>query len=128
MPTYHAELLVRVFTKTAEFMGVVQAGYRACLTEMPKHAPPQFAPSEDFVALTPPATEAPSTPRATSRVPSFNLGAPASTGATPFSVNNFATVAKNFVPASPTRKAKTVKRQRDSSGESETSETKKRRV
>ncbi|KAF9457401.1 hypothetical protein BDZ94DRAFT_233579 [Collybia nuda] len=127
MPTYHAELLVRIFTKAAEYVGIVQAGYRACLTEMPNHAPPEFLPADDFVALTPPATEAPSTPRPTSRVPSFNLGVSGSTGATAFTNNNFTTVAKNFVPTSPSRKTR-AKRQRDVSGENEASELKKRKV
>ncbi|KAG6827134.1 hypothetical protein H0H92_013083 [Tricholoma furcatifolium] len=36
MPEYHAEFLLRIYTKKVEFFGVIQAGYRACLAVIGK--------------------------------------------------------------------------------------------
>ncbi|RDB20331.1 Deoxynucleoside triphosphate triphosphohydrolase SAMHD1 [Hypsizygus marmoreus] len=107
MPEFHAELLVRIFTKKAEFFGIVQAGYRACLAAMPALISSKPLPlSEEESgppASTPPAPDVPSTPRTRrtfSRVSSF-------------SNNAFTTVSANFVPRSPTRGSRKPKRERE---------------
>lgn len=114
MPPVFAEVVLRVYTKKQKFYGLVQAGYRAILADLhATNSPPnsQPNPASDLStvansrALTPPATEAPSTPKATSRNASFTFGS----GTTPFSNNEFTTVSPSFAPASPTQGGKKVK-------------------
>ncbi|PPQ88883.1 hypothetical protein CVT25_009118 [Psilocybe cyanescens] len=121
MPPVFAEVILRVYTKKQRFYGLVQAGYRAILASLQAtSSPPNSQPISasdlsialDPMAPTPPATEAPTTPKATSRNASFTFGS----AATPFSNNEFTTVPPTFAPASPTegnKKAKGRKRLRD---------------
>ena len=125
-PQWFAEDLLRVYTKKPQFFGLVQAGYRAVLATMPNEfdltrpetlvTPSTVDPS---MAPTPPATEAPCTPKADghSRNSSFSFLTSSST-ATPFSNNSFTTVPSSFAPTSPSQKSKkrrsaTGKRLRD---------------
>lgn len=115
MPQYFAEEHLRIYTKKPEHFGLIQAGYRAILAQMQK----TLNKEEDISSVnpaasvpTPPATEAPSTPR------SRNASLPKGSGpsSTPFSINSFTTVDPNFVPLSPiqaTRRASGQKRQRE---------------
>ncbi|KAF5371517.1 hypothetical protein D9615_009616 [Tricholomella constricta] len=140
MPKFHAELLVRIFTKHAKFFGIVQAGYRACLAAMPDlisfedaaaleplfaetgalTPPPAGAAAVSAPASTPPAPDAPSTPRGKrtfSRTTSFTFaaagGGGVSTDPALFSNNAFTTVSPDFVPASPSRGNRRGKRRRE---------------
>jgi hypothetical protein len=96
--------------KHLRFFGIVQAGYRDVLQNMPQPTSPyDLAP----LALTPPATEeTPSTP--TPHHQSLNDVPPSR--ATPFANNRFTTVSTSFAPPSPTRK-KQGKRLADEEGE-----------
>lgn len=72
----------------------------------------------DHLSPTPPATEAPSTPKAHSRSTSFTFGnmLGSGSGTTPFANNTFTTVDKTYVPGSPsqnTKRAKGIKRTRN---------------
>ncbi|KAG6815153.1 hypothetical protein H0H87_004651 [Tephrocybe sp. NHM501043] len=113
MPQFHAELLIRIYTKTAESFGVVQAGYRKCLAAIPtqldeakaqlilKQTMSESSSSSMATELTPPPdppgmTTPPRGKRTLSRVSSFKDDAT-------FSNNSFTTVAPSFVPPSPTR-------------------------
>ncbi|KIM40306.1 hypothetical protein M413DRAFT_446483 [Hebeloma cylindrosporum] len=119
MPQYFAEHVLRIYTKKTDHFGLVQAGYRAVLASLQKKYPdldvgmPVF--TSDQLAPTPPATEAPTTPKAHSRTTSYTaLGG--GSGTTPFSNNSFTTVPQTFVPGSPsrtTKRAKGIKRTRD---------------
>lgn len=104
MPQWFAEDLLRVYTKKPQFFGLVQAGYRAVLAKMEF----DLAQTSDTMALTPPATEAPCTPRAEShsRNASFTFPTAPGLSTTPFSNNSFTTVPSSFVPGSPTRSSK----------------------
>ncbi|KAF8954102.1 hypothetical protein BDZ97DRAFT_1928819 [Flammula alnicola] len=127
MPQYFAEDLIRVYTKKPEFFGLVQAGYRSILASMQDRTQHDdldnlVVPSInlDPMAPTPPATEAPSTPRLHSRNASFSFtagGGGNGSAATPFSNNSFTTVSPSFAPASPTRagRGRSNKRRRDDS-------------
>ena len=123
-PKWFAEDLLRVYTKKPQFFGLVQAGYRAVLASMPKELPETLAIPGilDSMALTPPATEAPSTPKANrvSNNSSFSFPATSDPCTTPFSNNSFTTVPSSFVPGSPSRTSKkhrnaSVKRSHDAS-------------
>ncbi|KAF8622436.1 hypothetical protein AX15_007020 [Amanita polypyramis BW_CC] len=104
MPEFFAEVLLRVYTKNAEFFGIIQAGYRAVLGQLSMMSedgafidsfPLPFILNGDHTG-TPAVTEPPSTPRVFSRNPS-------STFATAqFSNNSFTTVSPTFKCASPT--------------------------
>jgi len=103
MPQYFTEDLLRVYTKKPQYFGLVQAGYRAVLASVAERSDISLSPdphaSTDSVAetITPPATEAPSTPPAHSHSSSGDLGK-----RTPFSNNSFTTVSKDYgVPNSP---------------------------
>ncbi|KAF5309226.1 hypothetical protein D9619_012739 [Psilocybe cf. subviscida] len=146
MPPYFAEVLLRIYTKNPKFFGLVQAGYRVVMSDLAMRFQTDAEESillpdievnraEDGMAPTPPETEAPSTPKATSRDSSFTHRKSAS-GSTPYSENSFTTVAPDFVPPSPlgtvNRKLKnTNKRERDHSldmpGQAEGSSNKKRK-
>lgn len=97
MPQYHAEMLMRIYTKKVEYFGIIQAGYRACAAEINSAA--ALAERKDeggSMAPTPPETEAPTTPRIRSS-PSFNYGT-GTGGGTPLLPNGFMTVPAGFVP------------------------------
>ncbi|KAG5647814.1 hypothetical protein DXG03_007737 [Asterophora parasitica] len=50
MPTYHAEHLVRIFTKNVDYFGIIQAGYRACLARIRQEAElDQIAVTDDIL-------------------------------------------------------------------------------
>lgn len=88
MPQYFAEILLRVYTKKAEFIEIVQAGYRAILKDLEdqnglfkliESDPDQADLSETSNGLssmspgpTPPVTESPSTPKRGSKTHSRN--------------------------------------------------------
>ncbi|KAG6839922.1 hypothetical protein C0991_010332 [Blastosporella zonata] len=121
MPQFHAELLVRIYTKTADYFGIVQAGYRACLAALPTQLPEevrsasasvQTGPVEGSVEPTPPLPDAPTTPRTFSRVNSFRDSADAT-----FSNNSFTTVAPSFALPSPTRGGPRKRRRVDTGAE-----------
>ncbi|KAJ3573732.1 hypothetical protein NP233_g2239 [Leucocoprinus birnbaumii] len=99
-PDCFAEVLLRIYTKKPEYWGRVQAGYRQILDRM------SVEETTAVDAITPPATEPPSTPPA--RTSSFSLDPGASAGPRTltkrFSNNNFTTVDPSYsVPKSPTR-------------------------
>jgi hypothetical protein len=129
-PQWFAEYFLRVYTKKPQFFGLVQAGYRDVLANMPN----QFnlerlalleVPSTldlDSMAPTPPATEAPSTPKAKghSRDNSFSFSNASGSSKTPFLNNSFTTVPPTFTPGSPSQTSKkrrnaSAKRLRDDS-------------
>ena len=114
-PQWFAEDFLRVYTKKPQFFGLVQAGYRVVLANMPNEFDLErletlVVPGLGSMAPTPPATEAPSTPKAKghSRDSSFSFpcasGGPSST--TPFSNNSFTTVPPTFTPSSPSQNSK----------------------
>ena len=114
-PQWFAEDFLRVYTKKLQFFGLVQAGYRAVLANMPNEfdleRPETLVVSStlDSMAPTPPATEAPSTPKAKvhSRDNSFTFPLSASgPSTTPFSNISFTTVPPTFTPGSPSRNSK----------------------
>jgi len=123
MPQYFAEDLLRIYTKKTNYFGPVQVGYRAVLKKLADQYPDLDvgipATFSDPIAPTPPATEAPTTPKSHSRNVSFtfgNAGAGSGLGTTPFSNNTFTTVSPTFIPGSPTQRTKRVmgtKRLRD---------------
>ena len=112
-PQWFAEDFLRVYTKKPQFFGLVQAGYRAVLANMPNEFDLErletlVVPSTLDLALTPPATEAPSTPKAKghSRDSSFSIPNASVPSKTPFSNNSFTTVPPTFTPSSPSRNSK----------------------
>lgn len=136
MPAVFAEVLLRVYTRDVRyvgialldafilnircrFFGVIQAGYRQILQTMPVEE--EAGPS----SVTPPATEAPTTPRPHSRNPSLGIlpgtttreNTPKTGGTPSFSRedNEFMTVSRDHGPTSPTRRSRN-KRDRDTSG------------
>ena len=145
-PPYFAEVLLRIYTKNPKFYGLVQAGYRAAMANLAMRFQTDtegnillpdidINQAENGLVPTPPATEAPTTPKATSREHSFTHRKTTS-GSTPYSENSFTTVAPDFVPPSPlgtvNRKLRnTRKRERDHSpdtpGQAEGSSNKKRK-
>jgi hypothetical protein len=123
MPQYFAEHVLRIYTKKTNCFGLVQAGYRVVLATMQEKCPETDvgipAIVADQLAPTPPATEAPSTPKAHSRNTSFTVGSAilgsASSSAT-FANNAFTTVPETYAPGSPsqsTKRAKGMKRMRN---------------
>ena len=88
---------MRVYTKKVEFAEIVQEGYRAILTRLQQigqlfldDVGAEQAAQEGSVVPTPPAMEAPTTPKAShSRKPSFTFGP------SPFSINKFTDPPKN---------------------------------
>jgi hypothetical protein len=152
MPAAFGETLLRVYTREARYLssnyslchlwthctslrylGIIQSGYRRVLENIPdRSSPVPEIPLEGSIALTPPPTEAPTTPRSQSRNASFSLAG--TSDATPLGssskyLNNaFTTVPPTFAPPSPTRnkRAKGGKRQRDVVVESETPPKKKK--
>ncbi|KAJ7499848.1 hypothetical protein FB451DRAFT_1206806 [Mycena latifolia] len=92
MPPIFAEVNLTIFTKHPQYLGLVQAGYRAVLKSIP-----------DVPTTT---IERPSTPtRGHSRTPS----------STSIAENSFTTVPLNYAPATPSRKRESLKRDFDSS-------------
>ncbi|KAI3605683.1 sam domain and hd domain-containing protein 1 [Moniliophthora roreri] len=130
MPTTFAEVLMRVYTKESKYHYIVQAGYRSVLESFRQaQSPPTSA--EAAQIATPPATEAPTSPRTTSFYnPSDNASPPdANTNkrtnsmVTSFSANEFTTVTPNYglatphgVGRSPGRQRTTSARKRDVQG------------
>ena len=112
-PQWFSEDFLRVYTKKPKFFGLVQAGYRAVLANMPNEfdleRPETLAvPSTlDSMAPTPP-TEAPSTPKAKvhSRDNSLSFQSASGPSATLFSNNSFTTVPPTFTPGSPPQNSK----------------------
>jgi deoxynucleoside triphosphate triphosphohydrolase SAMHD1 len=126
MPQYHAEVLVRVFTKEPQYFAVIQAGFRTCLQEVnqaieaaaiddavvPLHFSTDTLVFDDEMPIgknTPPQMDIPSTPpRAKDRT--FSRQASLS-----FTNNSFTTVSLDFIPTSPSRGARKNKRRREAS-------------
>ena len=110
-PQWFAEYFLRVFTKKPQFFGLVQAGYRAVLANMPNEFDSERLEVPSALDLdsmaTPPATEAPSTPQAKghSRDSSFTFLGASGPSLTHFSNNSFTTVPATFTPGSPSRKS-----------------------
>lgn len=142
MPPCFAEVLLRVYTRKPKFYGLVQAGYRLLLADLQATTKPA---DDSHVAsmstdprtptiptVTPPLTEAPSTPKPHSRSSSFTFPTGGSgVAVTPFSNNQFTTVSPTFAPDSPTqgnKKAKGRKRSRDETSSLTTSTAKKRKA
>jgi len=107
-----------VYTRDPRYFGVIQAGYRRVLQTMPD--PDESGPS----TVTPPETEAPSTPRSHSRHLSFGTlpfagttsrGTTPKAGGTPFSRSNnvYTTVPMDHSLASPTHKQDLSRKKRD---------------
>jgi deoxynucleoside triphosphate triphosphohydrolase SAMHD1 len=115
-PQWFAEDFLRVYTKKPQFFGLVQAGYRAVLASMPDEVDLDrletlVVPSTldlDSMAPTPPATEAPSTPKAKAHTRDNSFTFPSASGPskTPFLNNSFTTVPPTFTPGSPTQNSK----------------------
>ena len=124
MPQYFAEILLRVYTKKAELIEIVQAGYRAILRDLEDQIgrlalnesdPPDQIDVDKSSSRrlglqidrkrsmnlepTPPVSEAPSTPKTSG--PKIRSSVKYST---PFSNNEFMTVCKSTRLASPSRK------------------------
>ncbi|KAH7916640.1 hypothetical protein BJ138DRAFT_1051916 [Hygrophoropsis aurantiaca] len=117
MPSSFAEVLLRIYTKDSRFFGLIQAAYRVVLKSMSDHLSGSDVPQLPIVeALTPSPTNAPSTPRTLSRVPSLNLvGSGRIHARTPsFSDNQFTTVPSGYQNRSPSRSKPRSKRNRDS--------------
>lgn len=119
MPEKFGELLLRVYTKEERFLGLVQAAYRHVLRSLPT---PEETAGIAISVQTPPAIEAPSTPRAFTRIAS--LGLPQSRPSRPFgrtpsySDNQFTTIPPNCQSRSPTRMpSRSLKRTREASVE-----------
>lgn len=117
MPEKFGELLLRIYTKEERFMGLVQTAYRHVLRTLPM---PGEAAGIVTIVPTPPATEAPSTPRALTSTLSF--GVPQSRASRPFgrtpsySDNQFTTLPPNCQSRSPTRiSSRNLKRARETS-------------
>ncbi|KAF8623166.1 hypothetical protein AX17_007522 [Amanita inopinata Kibby_2008] len=111
MPSCFAEVLLRVYTKKPEFFGLVQVGYRSVLESMNDDNAfvTAFSLPPLVSAITPPDTEAPSTP--ISRAVSFTFGSRIGGGPS-LSNNSFTTVSPTFRPSSPTRAHKLRGRKR----------------
>ena len=111
-PQWFAEYFLRVYTKKPRFFGIVQAGYRAVLANMPNELDLErletlVVPGTldlNSMALTPPATEVPSTPKAKGHSRDNSLSFPCAS--TLFSNNSFTTVPPTFTPGSPSRNSK----------------------
>ncbi|KAJ6544294.1 hypothetical protein B0H19DRAFT_1170253 [Mycena capillaripes] len=92
MPATFAEVNLTIFTKHPQYLGLVQAGYRAVLKSIPD-------------IPTPPTVEPPSTPtRGHSRASSMN---------SMINENSFTTVPLNYAPTTPSRN-RDLKRARES--------------
>ena len=102
MPPFHAEMLMRIYTKKVEYYSLIQAGYHACIGNQTA-VPPMRREEEESMAPTPPVTEAPTTPRARAS-PSFNSSLSAGGGGTPVLPNPFMTVSADYMPKSPLRR------------------------
>ena len=100
MPLYHAEMLMRIYTKKVEYYSLIQAGYHACIERRE---------GVESMVLTPPVTEAPTTPRPRAS-PSFNSGISVGGGGTPLP-NRFMTVSADYRPKSPSRRPAVVRMQ-----------------
>ncbi len=133
MPHYFAEILLRVYTKKAEFIEIVQAGYRAILRDLEDQIghlalnesdPDQIDVHENSSGLglqidrkgsmnlepTPPVAEAPSTPKMSGSqiLSSFTIKANEGRDplySTPFLNNEFMTVCKSTRLTSPSGKS-----------------------
>jgi hypothetical protein len=99
MPLYHAEMLMRIYTKKAEYYSLIQAGYHACI-EKPEEV--------ESMVLTPPVTEAPTTPRPRAS-PSFNSDISVGVGGGTPLPNRFMTVSADYRPNSPPRRPAVVR-------------------
>jgi len=129
MPQYFAEILLRVYTKKAELIEIVQAGYRAILRDLEDQIghlafesdlPDQVDVDENSSRIglqkrsmnlepTPPVTQAPSTPKMSGSKIHSSV-----TYSTPFSNNEFMTVCKSTRLASHSRK---LEKRKETGGE-----------
>lgn len=62
MPSCFGEILLRVYTKDKQYFGLVQAGYRAVIEKLGL-GPSEVEDGGQQHPMTPPITEAPTTPR-----------------------------------------------------------------
>ncbi|KAH7927042.1 HD-domain/PDEase-like protein [Leucogyrophana mollusca] len=119
MPSSFAEVLLRIYTKDSRFFGLIQAAYRQVLKSMPEHYASLFSDENRHAplveAVTPPPTEAPSTPQTLSRDPSLTVvNTTRAFRRTPsFSDNQFTTVPPDYQNRSPSRSKPKSKRTRD---------------
>ena len=114
-PQWFAEDLLCVYTKKPQFFGLVQAGYRAVLANMPNEIDSELPDTSDSMAPTPPSTEAASIHKAKGHScnSSFSFPIPSGSPTTAFSNNSFTTVPSTFAPGSPSQ---TTKKRRSASG------------
>jgi len=103
MPRYFAELLMRIYTKKAEYAELIQEGYNAILSRLQKEPLPEDVDASRNVVSTPPATKAPMTPKPSgsglhSRNTSYTF---VGVVGTPFEHNKFTALKNRSV--SPTR-------------------------
>ncbi|KAL0063992.1 hypothetical protein AAF712_009060 [Marasmius tenuissimus] len=122
MPKSFAEVMMRVYTKKPQFFGVIQAGYRTILHKIPDdididHNYGTSSIGETTIA-TPPATEAPSSPR-TDSVETLPGSSTGTRSIKPLSkkgseLNRFMTVNPSYAPSSPS-KTPNVSRKRKAS-------------
>lgn len=113
VPSVFGEVLLRVYTKKAEYYSDVQAGYRALLSKI--------AGRPSVTVPTPPATEAPSTPRPSRNSSLATLdGSP---GGSKYGDNQFTTVERGYIPASPAKQLKRKIRSTESEGSSKKRKT-----
>ncbi|KAK0455724.1 uncharacterized protein EV420DRAFT_1621251 [Desarmillaria tabescens] len=108
VPSVFGEVLLRVYTKKAE-----QAGYRALLSKITGR-PAVTVP-------TPPATEAPSTPRSSRN--SSLAALDGSPGGSKYGENQFTTVERGYIPASPAKQLKRKTRTIEAEGSSKKKRT-----
>ncbi|KAK1219456.1 hypothetical protein PQX77_017828 [Marasmius sp. AFHP31] len=122
MPKSFAEVMMRVYTKKPQFFGVIQAGYRTVLHKIPDDIDidRDYGTSSigETTIATPPATEAPSSPRTDSveTLPGTSTG---TRSVKPLSkkgseLNRFMTVNPSYAPSSPS-KTPNVSRKRKAS-------------
>ncbi|OJA21338.1 hypothetical protein AZE42_07115 [Rhizopogon vesiculosus] len=120
MPEKFGEVLMQVYTKEEKFMGLVQAAYRHVFKSLP--IPDDQSEIATIAVITPPVTEAPSTPRILTRLP--GLGVPSTQPSRSFvrtpslSENKFTTLPPNYQSRSPsTIASRSLKRSREASVE-----------
>lgn len=95
MPATFGEVLLRIYTRDAQFFGLIQHGYRLILQGLPS------SPREELST-----SDRPSTPTRVGTVSPDRAS-----GGQAFSNNSFTTVEPGYVPLSPT--AEHVKRRRE---------------
>ncbi|KAK0205885.1 hypothetical protein DFS33DRAFT_540439 [Desarmillaria ectypa] len=113
VPSVFGEVLLRVYTKKVEYYSDVQAGYRTLLSKI--------AGRSSVTVLTPPTTEAPSTPRPSRNSSLTSLdGSP---GGSRYGENQFTTVERGYIPASPAKQLKRKVRSTEAEGSSKKKKT-----